>query len=445
MQLTPTLLGFLTQPDYQTPPYLLEIEQECLQLFNSTTVNRLLLQCPVRHGKSWFACYILVAWYLLTHPENHVIIASHTVSFSAEWSSRVRDVIIEYGEALTGVTVHPKCRGADYWRTSAGGSCRAVGVGGSCAGFTAQLIIADDLHSDQFSVESPSQRRKMETWMAAELLTRLTPPNPKVITIGSSRHPEDIWQTLLRQNPDLPPELRWKHIKFPAINDKGEALWPQRISIEWLNNKRKELADQGQEYIFNNLYLQKCNLDPRVVEWPEDYFKGLFYTNITIDKRCSVLSFDPSKGSKDELGDFPAIIYAEYGINGILYIEDAWMMHAPLEQAEDVFVRWLNEKRPTVAIVETVGFQSLVVDNIMRKNKNGFITNFMAANPKEPKESRIRLNLGPLLDRKKLKVRDCIGNRIGFEQLKNWPSSSHDDWPDAVAQCIPAINKIIGK
>ena len=446
MILTPRILGHVTQLDYQWPAHLERVSTECLRLVTDPLYNRLLIRIPVRHGKSYFVDFIFPSCYLLTHPTHRIILATHTVGFSEEWTGRSLNLIQEYGSLLTGVELDPTHSNRSLFRTKQGGEMRAVGVGSSCAGAGADLVLFDDLHASQEDANSPVMREKLATWFSAELLTRLE-PRGKVIGVASARHPEDQIARLLAQNAELPSDRQWNLIKFPALDDAGNALWPERYGPGRLAQIREELEREGKGYLWQSLYQQNPMADPAALEWPDSYFEGIWYTGEAEQpRRCRVMAFDPSVGKNCRTSDYPAIVCGDYGQDNVLRVVESYMQQVPIEAAEDQCVGMLMRLQPDALIVEANGFQELVAKNVMRKlqERSGRPVRIDMVTVRDPKEVRIRLNLGPLMNNHRFQLRDTAGNRTIYNQLRNFPSSEHDDGPDACSLLVTEIDELLG-
>jgi predicted phage terminase large subunit-like protein len=104
--------------------------------------KRLIVEMPPRHGKSKLTSEAFPAWYLGAFPDRDVILTSATDDLAAGFSMAARDSLIEHGPSLFGVTVRPDVRSRHEWQTTAGGSCRAAGVGGAIMGKGCNCLVA---------------------------------------------------------------------------------------------------------------------------------------------------------------------------------------------------------------------------------------------------------------------------------------------------------------
>jgi hypothetical protein len=113
--------------------------------------NRVTVSMPPRFGKSETISYLFVAWYLGHHPTHHIMMVTHTADLSADFGRKVRNLIGSeaYREIFTETVVASDKSAANNWATTLGGKYLAIGVGANAAGHGADLLIADDLVSEQ--------------------------------------------------------------------------------------------------------------------------------------------------------------------------------------------------------------------------------------------------------------------------------------------------------
>jgi hypothetical protein len=224
-------------------PHLALMEQACLQAIENG--RRVILSVSVRHGKTDYVRWFM-AWYLATHPDARVILASHEADFAARGGRAVRDVLIEHGQ-LFGVSVSKRSEAANRWdleRPNQGGML-TVGVGGSPIGRGADLLVVDDPVKNYAEAMSPLIRQRVQEWWTGTMVSRIE-PGGAVILIMARWHEDDLAGFLLREAPD-----EWTELRLPAIADDpddllgrdiGEALWPERYPLDELERRHKETA-----------------------------------------------------------------------------------------------------------------------------------------------------------------------------------------------------------
>lgn len=193
-RLLPSTVGAKCVRGFRFPAHLQALQAAVLRLTDDPDCNRLVVEMPLRHGKSYYCSHLFPACYLLTRPSRQVIIATYAKDFSGEWSRKVQGTIRDYGARLTGVTlgrVHRQDHTtfANLMKGGAEGGClRTASPGSGIAGKGADLIVIDDLVKDMAEAANPARRARLTTWVNSELLARLEPEG-KVLAVMSRRHP----------------------------------------------------------------------------------------------------------------------------------------------------------------------------------------------------------------------------------------------------------------
>jgi hypothetical protein len=414
----PSDLGRLTMRGFRFPRHLRALQAAVMRLMTEDDFNRLVVELPVRHGKSVFCSHVFLAWYLLAYPHDSVILATYQTRFSEEWSHKVSETIRQHGERLAGVTTSP---------------------GAGAAGKGANLILCDDLIKDMKEAANPARRHSLSTWFGSELMTRLE-PRGKILMVMSRRHPDDLSGRCLDMNADLPERDRWHRITMPAIDESGAALWPKRWPVEKLLDIKRNYELAGQSYLFDSLYQQDPRGDSTLIEWPASYWLDQPGAPFSYDQlppdlpiKWRLLSLDPSKGKSSKMGDYSA--WADVTVDRAANL---WcyptLKVMPAEMVEDTTVELLSTNHYDALIVETNGFQEVIADNVARKcrEKGVHCPLFKKCNT-ENKEVRIRLGLGPLLEQRRIRL--CgrsTSYRLALSQLREFPTASHDDFADAL-------------
>ena len=255
---------------------------------------------------------------------------------------------------------------------------------------------------------------------------------------------------LLRAAEDDPRADQWEVIVYPAILERetpgdprqyGEALWPERHSLESLLAKKA-----ASPYDWDSLYQQKPRA-PGSTEWPESYFDGpVFWFDdwpelVTLELR--VMALDPSKGRESKLADYQALILfgrdkwggewvqADLGkrpMTAGLALDGTELTEGMVETAFD-FASWF---RPETLALEVNGFQELlqVPFRLVAAAKLEPL-NISCVDNTVNKLVRIR-RLGAPLAEGRMRFRRTPGTRLLVEQLKQFPTADHDDGPDAL-------------
>jgi predicted phage terminase large subunit-like protein len=449
----PSDVGRLTARWWRFPRHLRAVESQAMRLVDDPEYNRAVVSLAVRHGKSSYCSWAFPVWYLLTHPNRKIILASYDKKHANEWAVKVRNTIAAYGRRLTGVGLGD-VQTQEYFTLAPPhtGELRTTSPGSGVAGKGAHLIIPDDLIKDAKEAANPSRRHALTTWVNSELLTRLE-PGGKVLAVLSRRHVDDQVGRWLAQNPELEPSERWHELRLPALaleddplgRAPGEALWPERFSVERLLKIKRRYELDGQSWLFDSLYQQDPRGDSTLIEWPEAYFDGIGYDELpAFTPRLRVLALDPSKGARDRTGDYSAWSDVTLAPDASLWVYPHLKL-MPTESVEDYTVELLSRRRYDAVIGECNNFQETVIDNVVKKCRaKGVPCPMHKKTNLEDKKVRIRLGVGPLLAQHRVRI--CAQSpsyRLALAQMREFPTGAHEDFPDSLNLAVDLIEYLL--
>ena len=205
----------------------------------------LVVDQPVRHGKTELCSRWTPAWYLSRYPERRVLLASYEADFAATHGRRVRELVIEHGGRF-GLEVDQTSRAANRWELTNGqGGMGTAGAGGPITGKGGHLLVVDDPIKNIEDAQSEVMRDKLWDWWQNVFLTRRE-PGAKVLLIMSRWHEDDLIGRLLAATTGM----RIKRLRMPAVAEvddllgrrPGDALCPERYPIEVLNGIRIDVG-----------------------------------------------------------------------------------------------------------------------------------------------------------------------------------------------------------
>lgn len=221
---------------------------ETVQRFLEGDGKGLAVSLPPRHMKTTIISEALPAWWLSTHPQGEVIIASYNQSQARKMARSVRLAF----DRETHRRMMPPCSwevdSADVLQLSGKLNGRpsliAAGVGSGITGSGADLLIIDDPVKDMADAESATMRDKVAEWYASTAFTRLS-PGGKVLMVATRWHHDDLIGRTLADSPE-----GWESLTLPAISEDGRALWPERYPLESLEAIRRAVGSR----VFEALY-----------------------------------------------------------------------------------------------------------------------------------------------------------------------------------------------
>jgi predicted phage terminase large subunit-like protein len=426
----------------------------------------LLVQLPVRHGKSEFFSKHLPPYFLSLCPSKQVLLTGYGSDFASEWGAKARDLFSRHSGKL--FNLHLDRKRDDNWSVRYhGGGMHTAGTLGPITGRGADLLIGDDLIKNQREAESTLYRDRVWKWFMGDALTRLE-PNGKCILVLSRRHPEDIVGKVeeLKDKGGMP----WTSIRIPVLSEGADdplqrpvntPLWPERFNAQDLEQIRVGLEQSGEGYLWDSLYMQNPQGDPSSTEWPRNYFDGVVYEHTPIgltqvqsqflnakppDLFCTLMALDPSMGKDAKQGDFSAIPYALMDRRGHLWLEDTTMLRLTSEQLVQTSAQLIVQRKPDAFVPECNNFQEVIADQI-----TNLVATLGGCCPTRKiystmnKEVKIRITLTPWLAQKKLHIKNTPGNQLLINQLKAFPTGKHDDGPDALCSIVQAFLEMVGE
>ncbi len=217
-------------------------------------IQRLMIFMPPRHGKTALASEYFPAWYLGRNAERQIIHTTYAQEFADDLGMKVRNQLMDplYQEIFPGVELDMTSRAASRFNTSNGGVYRAVGAGGPITGRGAHLLLIDDPVKGREDADSETMRRRLKDWYSSVAYTRLM-PGGAVVIIQTRWHQDDLSGWLLKEHS----HENWEVLSLPAINARGEALWPESYPIERLRAIRKAVGERD----WAALYQQSPTVD----------------------------------------------------------------------------------------------------------------------------------------------------------------------------------------
>lgn len=205
--------------------------------------NRLWISVPPGHGKSTSLVF-WVAWTMAQNPDSKYLYISYSSSLASKHTETIKRIIqLPHYKYLFDVSIRHDSRGKEFFQTTQGGAVAAFGSTGSIVGTDAGLpgldrlsgaLILDDLHKID-EAHSETMRNAVITNYRETIQQRTRGINVPIIGIGQRVHEQDVAAYLLSGNDGYD----WEHVILPAIDDAGNALYPEAFPIEMLRKKQE--------------------------------------------------------------------------------------------------------------------------------------------------------------------------------------------------------------
>ena len=253
-----------------------------LQRVADGELNRLIVCCPPRLGKSLLVSKLFPAYWVSRYPHRFCAIASYSAELAYAHSREAR----HYYRAV-GLSLSRDSTAVGNWLTPERGGCIAAGVRGPFTGKGYALGIIDDPYKGPEDANSAAQRQKLIEWFQSVWLTRAEPAPQGSAPKGPSRsgpagaaqvvvltrwHQDDLIGWLLEQEAGAAPQ-HWHVLNLPALAEPpaqqlvfpascsleadwrqpGEALCPERFPLQEL----EQIRIRAGSYWWNALYQQR--------------------------------------------------------------------------------------------------------------------------------------------------------------------------------------------
>ncbi len=323
------------------------------------TVERLALATPRGHGKSTIASVFYPLWLALFEKRQDITIISASETLAIEWLRKIKREI-ETNEKIKYFWGDLK---SDKWtenhiilNNNRRVNIRARGAGGQIRGFRPDVLICDDLETNE-SVESEDQRKKLREWIFKDCLNTLL-PGGQFIIIGTLIHPLSVLSDLLSV------DNGWVKRKYQAYIDgdqvPGKELWKEMWSHEKLQERKREIGS----WAFAAEYMN----DPTSDEASPIKETSIRYWKEIPSQFSCVIAVDPAY-SEDEQADYKVASLVGIDEKSNRYLFEYIRTHAPIGEFQEAIINlWLRNKGTCTAIgVPNAGVEKSFFDSFLKK------------------------------------------------------------------------------
>jgi len=308
--------------------HLLDI-QAILEEFTAGNIQKLMIFMPPRFMKSQTVTVRYSAWRLERDPALRVIVAAYGQGLASNFSRQIRHIVRER------IPLNPERQAMHEWETTAGGGLRAVGVGSGVTGLGASLIAIDDPVKSREEADSPTFRERAWEWYTDSLYPRRENPDTQLLLIQTRWHRDDLAGRILASK-DGP---NWHVLSLPAINEEGEALWPERFPLAELASIRASTSDRT----WHALYQQAPTSEGGVIVQRDWYEQGRNRYD-TMDQALQnavlrrYISFDTAEEVTDTAA-FTACVVGDLMPDYSLHIREVWRGKVSIPELPGVIER----------------------------------------------------------------------------------------------------------
>lgn len=220
-------------PRWVEPTHLTPIAE----LFAEAEVQpvRATVSVPPRHGKTELLIHA-IPWWLERHPLDTLGYVSYAADIAHRKSKRSLDLARN-----AGLPLRSDIASANEWRVIGDGGLIATGIGGPLTGEGVKVLIIDDPVKNREEAESATIRQKTWEWFTSTALTRLD-PGGSCIVVHTRWHADDLIGRL-KQKDQTDDIGKWTHVNLPALDEGGNALWPDRWPEDLLRLRKSDVGE----------------------------------------------------------------------------------------------------------------------------------------------------------------------------------------------------------
>jgi len=353
-------------PAYQLAPHHRLIARH-LEMVERGEITRLMITMPPRHGKSMLASEFFPAWYMGRNPDHYVVTATYAQELADDFGRKVKNQIEgpDFKAVFPGVGLSDDSKSAKRFHidgshggiehgTTQRGAFYAVGVGGPLTGRGAHLLLIDDPVKNREDAESEVIRKKTKDWYTSTAYTRLM-PGGRIVLIQTRWHEDDLAGWLQDEHQ----HEGWTILNLPAIDDDGNALWPEQYDVEALERIKRALPPRD----WSALYQQ------RPAPETGDYFKRdwLHLVDHVPPKESMAIYGGSDYAVTADGGDYTVHVVVGVDPTGAMYLLDLWRQQASSDVWVDAFCDLVRKWKPIGWAEETGQIKSGVGPFLLKR------------------------------------------------------------------------------
>lgn len=394
-------------------------------------IKRLIVNMPPRHTKSEFASTFFPSWLLGRNPKLKLMQITHTAELAFRFGRKVRDIIDseEYKQVFPDVSLKQDSKSAGRWETNKGGEAFYSGIGGAVTGRGADLLVLDDIHSEQDAL-SPKALDNAWDYYSSGPRQRLQ-PGGAIVIVMTRWSTKDLTGRLLAAQTD-PKADKWEVVEFPAIfPDTGNPLWKEFWSIEELESIKASLPVSK----WSAQWLQNPTSEEGAIlkrewwqKWDKDQIPNMQYV---------IQSYDTAF-SKNETADYSAIttwcvFYPEEALSApaILLLDvkkGRWDFPELKEEALKQYKYW----EPDTVIIEAKASGMPLTHELRQMGIP--VVNYT---PSRGQDKVARVNaVSPILESGMVYAPEERWAEELIEECAAFPFGDHDDLVDSTTQAL---------
>lgn len=430
-----------------------ELIAQKLEAVERGEIKRLMIFMPPRHGKSELASRRFPAWFMGRNADRSIIAASYNSDLAGDFGREVRNIVAspEHRALFPKSSLAADSKAQNRWHTSGGGGYAAAGVGTAVTGRGAHVFLIDDPVKDRESADSEVIREKTYRWYLSTAYTRLegTLVDPDrdplwrdideaqekgeafegaVVLIQTRWHEDDLAGRLLadmERGAD-----QWDVLSLPALSG-GEALWPEKYTIERLNRIKKQLTARE----WASLYQQEPT--------PEDgtYFQREWFKRHDAPPKSLRKYIFSDFAVTEDAGDF-----TELGVIGldnemVAYDCDWWSGQTTAAAWIEAAVDLMEKHKPYAFFGESGVIRRAIEPALRRRMRERGVACRLVWLTRTSDKTAMARAIQARAENGMVSVSNTEAGKAALEQMISFPTGKHDDKVDVWALLGMAIDK----
>jgi len=415
-----------------------------LDMFMRSAGNRIHIELPRGHLKSWIITKGWAIQQMLRDPNVRVLIVNATEENAVKFMRTIERYLSAgslleklYGRFESAVWNQNEFIIRQRTAVLDAPTMMAAGLQKTLTSQHYDVIIADDLVEPD-NVRTKEQREKVHDFYLS--LYDLLEPSGRLVVIGTRYHQDDLYARILEENAQ---HHNWSIFVRSCYNPDGSIVFPEKFTQAQLDDIKKKSY-----YHFSTQYLNDP-IDPENADFKSNQIK--FYDPTTPHPSSLYLTIDPAIALGRD-ADYSALVVAGmfkgYRIRVVDYRHLRLAPDSLIENIFDLVKKWRLHR----VGIETFAFQKTLKYDLHRQQRErGIFFSIDELGKRHSgrgeqilsKEARIR-RLQPYFEQGLVELRMDMQELC--DELLSFPRGRHDDLIDALSYqldyLVPSQNRV---
>lgn len=284
---------------------------------------------------------------------------SRAMKYTVESSDPLHEIFPDCQPSPSKWTDKEWLRAGSRWHGSNNVTCFAVGVGGAIISKRFDILLMDDI-LDEENTATVDQREAVEMWFKKTLKPCLA-PDGVVIVLGTRWSEDDLYERFMKALTDG--GFGWdSHIVSALTEVDGDlaSYWPGYWPVQRLLEEKEQMGSP----LFSCAYQNDISglMEGNIFHGPFDHF-----TELPAGHRYTIRMGVDLASSTKERADYTArVTTAEDHDTGDFYVLSAYRDKRESHHAEFIYDGWRAYPNVSLVRVESVQFQSTLIQDVMQ-------------------------------------------------------------------------------